>query len=91
MAQKAAQQRQISEGQEQMRRLAEEEERLRRNIGSMSSNQPKEAELRAKWMTALSNAEDQLTGLRGRVDEAGGKIRTLEEQIATKIRGYHEE
>jgi hypothetical protein len=91
MAQKSALQRQINEGQEQMRRLAEEEERLRRNLGSVNYNQPKEAELRVKWMAALSNAEDQLTGLRGRADEAGGKIRALEEQIATKIRGYKED
>ncbi len=91
MAKKSALQRQVNEAQEQMRRLAEEEERLRRNIGSVSYNQPKEAELRAKWMTALSHAEDQLTALRGRVDEAGSEVRSLEEQIAVKIRGYREE
>jgi len=88
MAKKATQQRLINEGQEQMRRLAEEEERLRRNIGSVSYNQPKEAELRAKWMAALSSAEDQLTALRGRADEAGTQVRALEELIAAKIRGY---
>lgn len=91
MAGKATQQRQIEEAQEQMRRLAEEEERLRRNIGSMNYNQPKEMELRAKWMSALSSAEDQLTGLRARVDEAGAKVRALEEQIAGRIRGHREE
>jgi len=90
MAQKSAQQRLINEGQEQMRRLAEEEERLRRNIGSVSYNQPKEAELRAKWLTALSAAEDRLTGIRGRVDEAGAKVRALEEKVAEKLRGYKE-
>ncbi len=91
MAQKSALQRQINEGQEQMRRLAEEEDRLRRNIGTVNYNQPKEAELRAKWMAALSAAEDRLTEIRGRVDEAGAKVRALEEQIAAKIRGYKEE
>jgi ElaB/YqjD/DUF883 family membrane-anchored ribosome-binding protein len=91
MAQKSALQRQINESQEQMRRLAEEEERLRRNIGSVSYNQPKEAELRAKWMAALSAAEDKLIETRGRVDEAGAKVRALEEQIAAKIRGYRED
>lgn len=91
MAQKSAQHRLINEGQEQMRRLAEEEERLRRNIGSVSYNQPKEAELRAKWMAALSAAEDKLAALRGRADEAGAKVRALEEQIAEKIRGYRDE
>ena len=57
----------------------------------MNSNQPKEAELRAKWMAALSSAEDRLTEIRGRVDEAGAKVRALEEQIAAKIRGYRED
>jgi ElaB/YqjD/DUF883 family membrane-anchored ribosome-binding protein len=84
-------QRQISEGQEQMRRLVEEEERLRRNIGTVSYNQPKEAELRAKWMAALSAAEDRLAALRGAADEAGAKVRALEEQVAGKIRGFREE
>ncbi len=91
LAKKSALQRQITEAQEQMRRLAEEEERLRRNIGSVNYNQPKEAELRAKWMSALAGAEERLTEIRGRVDEAGGKVRALEENIAAKIRGYREE
>ncbi len=91
LAAKSAQQRLINEGQEQMRRLAEEEERLRRNIGSVNYNQPKEAELRAKWMAALAAAEDKLAALRGRADDAGAKVRALEEQLAEKIRGYRDE
>jgi len=90
LAKKATLLLQINEEQEQMRRLAEEEERLRRNIGSVSYNQPKEAELRAKWMAALSSAEDKLTQIRGRADDDGSKVRALEEQIAAKIRGYRE-
>ena len=54
-------------------------------------NQPKEAELRAKWMAALSAAEDRLAALRGRADEAGAKVRALEEQIAEKIRDFRED
>jgi len=88
MAAKSAQQRLINEGQEQMRRLAEEEGRLRQNIETVRSNQPKEMELRAKWMTTLAAAEDRLAELRGRVDEAGAKVRALEEQVAAKIRGF---
>jgi hypothetical protein len=91
LAGKSAQQRLIAEAQQQMQRLAEEEERLRRNIGSVNYNQPKEAELRAKWMSALAAAEDRLADLRGRMDEAGAKARTLDEQLAAKIRGYRED
>lgn len=88
MAEKSAQQRQAAEAQEQMRRLAEEEGRLRQNIETVRSNQPKELELRAKWMTTLAAAEDKMADLRGRVDEAGARARALEEQIAARIRGY---
>jgi hypothetical protein len=91
MAQKSALQRQINEGQEQMRRLAEEEGRLRQNIETVRSNLPKEMELRAKWMTALSAAEDKLTEIRGRVDEAGTRVRALEEKVAEKLRGYKQD
>jgi hypothetical protein len=87
-AAKSAQQRLINEGQEQMRRLAEEEGRLRQNIETVRSNQPKELELRAKWMVTLAAAEDRLAELRGRVDDAGAKVRSLEEQLAAKIRGF---
>ncbi len=89
-AKKSALERQINEDQSQMGRLAEEEGRLRQNIETVRANQPKEAELRAKWMSALASAEDRLTDIRGRVDEAGAKVRALEEQIAAKIRGYQE-
>ncbi len=88
--QRASRQRLLDETGEQMRRLVEEEDRLRRNIGSMSASRPQEMELRAKWTTALSAAEDRLAALRGAADEAGSKIRDLEERIAAKIRGYRE-
>ena len=91
MAAKAAQQRLINEGQEQMRRLAEEEGRLRQNIETVRSNQPKEMELRAKWMTALAAAEDRLADVRGRVDDSGAKVRAIDEQVAAQIRGYQGE
>jgi len=42
-------------------------------------------------MTALSSAEDKLTGIRGSVDEAGAKVRALEEKVAEKLRGYKED
>lgn len=87
-AEKAALQRGVDEGQEQVRRLAEEQERLRRNIGTVGYNQPKEAELRAKWMTALAAAEDRLAALRAAADEAGARMRELEERLAAKIRDY---
>lgn len=91
MAQKSALQRQINEWTQQAQRLTEEQSRLRSNLESLRSDQPKEQELRAKWVAALSADEDQLTDRRARLDEAGGKLRQLEEALAKKVREYRDQ
>jgi hypothetical protein len=88
MAKKATHQRQISEWQDQTRRLTEEQNRLRQNVNTTQSNNPAERELRAKWMTALSTAEDNLTSLRGKIDDLSAQVRQLDEDIAKKIREF---
>jgi hypothetical protein len=88
MARKATLQRQIAEWQDQTRRLSEEEARLRQNVNATSINTPSERDLRAKWMNALSAAEDNLTALRGRIDEASGQVRQLDEELAGKVREF---
>jgi hypothetical protein len=90
MAKKATLQRQINEWQDQTRRYTEEQNRLRQNVNTTSSNTPAERDLRAKWMNALSAAEDNLTSLRGKIDEASGQIRQLDEELAKKIREFKE-
>src|SRR5208283_4324056 len=52
-AQKSALQRQTTEWTQQVQRLTEEQVRLRQNVQSLVSNQPKEQELRAKWVAAM--------------------------------------
>jgi hypothetical protein len=74
-----------------VKRLTEEQGRLRSNLQSLVSNQPKEQELQAKWVAALSANEDQLSERRGRLDEAGGKLRHLEEALAKKVWEYKDE
>ncbi len=88
MAKKASLQRQITEWQDQTRRLSEEEARLRQNVNTTSTNTPSERDLRAKWMSALSAAEDNLTAIRGRIDEASGQVRQVDEELARKIREF---
>ncbi|MCX6357374.1 MAG: DUF4139 domain-containing protein [Candidatus Aureabacteria bacterium] len=88
MAQYASLQRQINEWDQQVKRLREEESRLRSNVGSLNENRPKERELRAKWVDELAAASDQLADLRGKLDDAGAKLRQLEEDIAKKVREY---
>jgi len=91
MAQKAGLQRQITEWTEQVKRMAEEQARLRSNIQAIGSHQPKEQELRAKWVTALAANEDRLAERRAKLDEAGGKLRQMDEALAKKVREYKDE
>jgi hypothetical protein len=91
MAKKATHQRQISEWRDQTQRLSEEENRLRQNVNTTSSNNPAERELRAKWMTALSTAEETLASLRGKIDDLSAQVRQIDEDAARKIREFKEE
>jgi len=91
MAQKSALQRQITEWTQQTQRLSEEQERLRSNLRALVSNQPKEQELRAKWVAALAANEDQLADRRAKLDDAGGKLRQMEESLAKKVREYKDQ
>jgi hypothetical protein len=91
MGQKAALQRQITEWTQQAQRLTDEQARLRSNLQALGSNLPKEQESRAKWVSALSANEDQLTDRRAKLDEAGGKLRQMDENLAKKVRNYKDE
>jgi hypothetical protein len=91
MAKKADFERQVKEWTQQTQRLTEEQTRLRSNLQALISNQPKEQDLRAKWVAALSTNEDQLAGLRANIDNNGAKIREMEEALAKKIREYKDE
>ena len=75
MAQKAGLQRQITEWTQQVQRMTEEQGRLRSNLQTLGSHQPKEQELRAKWVAALAANEEQLAERRAKLDDAGGKVR----------------
>ena len=88
MAQRAALQRQINEWTQQAQRLNDEQSRLRSNLESLRADQPKEQELRAKWVGALSADEDQLAERRAKLDEGNAKLRQLEELLAKKVREY---
>ena len=90
MAQKSALQREINEWTQQTQRLGEEQGRLRSNLQALSSSVPKEQELRAKWVAALATNEEQLADRRAKLDDAGGKLRQMEEALAKKVRDYKE-
>ena len=91
MARRTTLQRQAREWEQQTRRLAEEQERLRSNLKTTYTNQPKEQELRSRWMSFLASTEEKLADLRVKLDDAGEKVRRLEEDLAAKVRGYRGE
>jgi hypothetical protein len=88
MAKKASIQRQINEYQEQTHRLSEEENRLRQNVGTTMANNPAERELRAKWMNSLAAAEENLSKLKGQIDDLSTQMRQIDEDMAKKIRDF---
>lgn len=91
MAQKAGLQRQINEWTQQVQRLTDEQSRIRSNLQALVSNLPKEQELRAKWVAAMAANEEQLADRRAKLDDAGGKLRQMEESLAKKVRDYKDE
>lgn len=91
MANKTALQREMTELTQQSKRLAEEQGRIRSNLQALGSNQPKEQELRAKWISALAGNEDQLATCRAKLDDAGVQVQKLEESLAKKVRDYKDE
>jgi hypothetical protein len=90
MAQKAGLQRQVTEWTQQVQRMTEEQGRLRSNLQTLG-HQPKEQELRAKWVAALAANEEQLAERRAKLDDAGSKLRQMEESLAKKVREYKDE
>jgi len=88
MAKKAALSRQIAGWKEQIAALSEEENRLRQNVRETGQNTPQEKELRAKWLSAIAAAEDKITGLRVKSDEASRSLRQVEEEMARRIREF---
>lgn len=90
MAQKAGLQRHIAEWTQQVQRMTEEQGRLRSNLQTLG-HQPKEQELRAKWVAALAANEEQLAERRAKLDDAGGKVRQMEESLAKKVREHKDE
>jgi hypothetical protein len=88
MANKAATQRQIAEWTQQAQRLTEEQDRLRSNLQALGSSLPKDQELRAKWVAVLAADEDQLADRRAKLDDAGAKLRQMDESLAKKLRDY---
>lgn len=91
MAQRAALQRETKDLTQQTQRLGEEQTRLRSNLEALRSDLPKEQELRAKWVAALSSDEDLLTDRRAKLDDVSAKLRQLEETLAKKLREYKDQ
>lgn len=90
MSKIASLERQRNEWQQQVKRLEETENRLRANIRDTRYNttRTKDAELRAKWMDSLDDAENKLDKLRVKLDNVDEKIREKQEALAKKIKAF---
>ena len=91
MVRKASLQREINDLNQQSKRLSDEQTRIRANLQALTSNQPKELELRGKWVAALATNETQLSDCRAKLDEAGTQITKTEEALSRKIKDYKDE
>jgi hypothetical protein len=91
MAQKSALQREINESNQQTQRLTAEQDGLRKDLDTFRMATPREQELRAKAVESLATNRAQLTELRKKLDDAGSKVRQLEELLAKKVREYKDE
>lgn len=91
MVRKASLQREINDLNQQSKRLSDEQTRIRANLQALTSNQPKELELRGKWVAALATNETQLSDCRAKLDEAGKQITKTEEALSKKIKDYKDE
>lgn len=91
MAKKASLQRETTELNQQAKRLTDEQTRIRSNLQSLTSNQPKELDLRAKWVASLSTNENQLSECRSKLDEIGAQALKLDETLSKKVKEFKDE
>lgn len=91
MAKKVSLQKEITELNQQSKRLSDEQARIRSNLQALTSNQPKEQELRSKWVASLATNENQLSECRAKLDEAGTQVLRMDEAVAKKVRDYRDE
>mgnify|MGYP000855929921 FL=1 len=91
MAKKASLQKEINDLNQQSKRLSDEQARIRSNLQALTSNQPKELELRSTWVSALATNEKQLSDARTKLDNAGSQVTKLEDTLSKKIKEFKEE
>ena len=87
----AEQQRIYREAQSQYSRLTEDQNRFRENMRVLNTDNPKERDLREKYVTKLENVENQIAELKGAMLEAQDKINQLQQELIKKIQGFNEE
>ncbi|MCZ7644548.1 MAG: DUF4139 domain-containing protein [Planctomycetota bacterium] len=86
--QHAAKQAEIAAINRQVTQLDQEQNRLRNNMNSLRNDRPQEQELRAKWVTRLGQAEDEILALRTKAEAAQAELQKQALELAEKIRSY---
>ena len=78
----------VKDCEQNITRNSEEQNRIRKNLEALASDQPKEAELRAKWLDSLSLTENNILGLRKKIEGLENQLPDLEEEIAKKFSDF---
>lgn len=91
MSQIAEQRRIYSEAQAESSRVSEDQNRYRSNMNTLNTNNPKERELREKYVEKLQSAEDKIAGLKEIMMGAQEKQNQLQRELIKKIQGFNED
>ena len=91
MTQIAEQRRIYNEAQVEYSRVSEDQRRYRENMNTLNTNNPKERELRDKYVEKLQAAEDKIADLKKTMMESQEKQNQLQKELVKKIQGFNED
>ena len=86
----STQQRIYDESNREYGRLSEDQKRFRENMQVLSTENPKERELRESYVEKLSKMEDKMAEIKSGMLAAQDKKHTLQEELKKKIQEYKE-
>lgn len=90
MGQVSEQKRVYSEYQTELDRLSREQNEYRQNLNVLNINNPKERELREKWVDKLDKAVERVDTLKSLMKETLDKQNTLQQELGKKIQGFND-
>jgi hypothetical protein len=90
MGQVSEQKRIYSEYQVELDRLSREQNEYRQNLNVLNINNPKERELREKWVDKLDKAVERVDTLKSLMKETLDKQNALQQELVKKIQSFND-